>query len=124
MNETPIDLDTVLDEFDNDKDFLLELANDLLTLVKEQIITIRKEIQNKACEKVRREAHTIKGGALNIRANIIAGIAYEIEKAGKSGNLSQCNDLLDQLEMAVKNLEEYIITLEKTAPDKTIRKNG
>ena len=111
MSEMPIDLDKALDEFDNDKDFLLELANDLVTLVKDQIITIRREIQNNACEKIWREAHTIKGGALNIRANIIAGIALKIEQAGKSGDLSQCNDLLDELEMAVKSLEEYIITL-------------
>ena len=111
MSGIPIDLKTVLDEFDNDKVFLHELLNDLVVQVKDQIKTIRDGIQSKSCEKVWREAHTIKGGASNVTANMIADIALQIERAGKNGDLLLCNDLLCQLEIEVKNLEEYIGTM-------------
>ena len=111
MGDAPIDLENALDEFDNNRDLILELVTDLITQAKDQINIIREGIQNKSCDIVWREAHTIKGGASNIRANVIADIAFKIEQAGKAGDLSKCNDLLTQLENEVKNLEEFMSTI-------------
>lgn len=111
MGNVPIDLENALDEFDNDKDLILELVTALVAQAKDQIKIIREGIQNKSVDIVQREAHGIRGGASNIRANVIAGIAFKIEQAGKTGDLSKCNDLLTQLENEVKNLEEYMSTI-------------
>ena len=50
-------------------------------------------------EVVRREAHSIKGGAANLTANDLSRIAFEIENIGISGMLEEGIDSLQKLEL-------------------------
>jgi HPt (histidine-containing phosphotransfer) domain-containing protein len=111
MNTTPIDMNKALDELGNDKDFVIELINDLLSQIPEQMLSIREGIRINNCELVWRQAHTIKGGAGNIAATAIADIAFKIELAGKEGNIALCNDLIVTLESEVEKLKEFIKTI-------------
>ncbi len=53
-----------------------------------------------------RAAHSIKGGAGNLTADKLSGIAAELEKTVKSGNLTGSGEILERLEYV--NLIKYL----------------
>ncbi len=103
----PIDYKKALAEFDGNEEFLMELVNDLLEEVKPQIETIRQAISDNEHETVMREAHSIKGGAANLAAKDLSGVAFELEKAGKAGISEGNRDLLAKLETEFSRLERF-----------------
>ena len=72
---------------------------------------IRQAIADDDAECVREEAHAMKGGAANLTADYLAGIAFELEKVGKTGFLTGGLDLLEKVEKECSRLEDYIKTL-------------
>ncbi len=59
-------------------------------------------------ESVRREAHSIKGGAANLTATALSGIAFDLENIGKSGMLEEGIDSLQKLEREFFRLERFV----------------
>ena len=59
-------------------------------------------------EVVRREAHSIKGGAANLLANALSAVAFELENIGKSGVLSEGAETLEKLEREFFRLERFV----------------
>ena len=102
-----MDLDKAIDEFEGDKEFLIEVLEGFLGNVKSQIGIIRQAISDGDTEVVRKEAHSIKGGAANLTAEDLSRVAFELENIGKSGNLEQTPDILDRLEEEFHRLEMF-----------------
>ncbi len=105
--DIPMNYKKALAEFDGNEEFLMELVNDLLEEVKPQIETIRQAISDNEHETVMREAHSIKGGASNLAADDLSGVAFELEKAGKAGVSEGNKDLLTKLEKQFSRLERF-----------------
>jgi len=59
-------------------------------------------------EALRREAHTIKGAAANMCAEVTRGLAFELEKAGEANDLSLAEDLMPRLKGALEALREVL----------------
>jgi len=53
-------------------------------------------------------AHTLKGSARAIGADEFAAIAFELEQAGKQGDLSNAPDALQRLQAYWQSLEAYL----------------
>jgi len=106
--DPPMDFDFMLDEFQGDRAFLIEVMTDFLGEVRTQTDTIRKAISDGNPEVVRKEAHSIKGGAANMNAKGLSVSAYELEKMGKAGNLEGCFDRLELLEKEFQRLDDYV----------------
>jgi HPt (histidine-containing phosphotransfer) domain-containing protein len=62
-------------------------------------------------DRVRREAHSIKGGAANLRADELSRIAFELVNMGKSGKLEKGIEALKRLEKEFDGLEEMVRAL-------------
>lgn len=103
----PIDYERALEEFENDKEFLKEVLEGFLENVVVQIESIRKAIIDGNAEVVRRESHSIKGGAANLTADQLSGIAFELENIGKSGNINNGMEILEKLGKEFHRLEAY-----------------
>ena len=103
----PLDYETALEEFEGDEDFLKEVLNGFLDNVNSQIRTIRQALSEGDAETVRKEAHAIKGGAANLTADELSGIAFELENVGKSANLNTGSAILEELENAYSRLSAY-----------------
>ncbi len=58
-------------------------------------------------ELVKREAHSIKGGAANLTANELSGIAFELENIGKSNTLEASTVILERLEKEFYRLDAF-----------------
>jgi len=103
----PMDFDRAIEEFEGDREFLIEVLNGFLENVKSQIATIRQAISDGDSEAVRREAHSIKGGAANLTADALSKVALELENIGKSGILEGGIEAIERLEKEFHRLEAY-----------------
>lgn len=106
--DAPIDLERAVSEFDADRGFLRELVGGFLNNVRAQVEIIRVALEKGDAETVRREAHSIKGGAANICAESLSLAAWKLEKAGKSGSLGNGREMLGELQHEFGRLEAYV----------------
>ena len=107
-SEAPMEYERALEEFEGDGEFLMEVLEGFIGNVTSQIKLIRQAISDGDAEAVRREAHSIKGGAANLTANDLSGIAFEIENIGKSGVLVEGTETLEKLEREFFRLEHFV----------------
>ncbi len=96
-----------LEEFEGDEAFLMEALEGFIENVTSQIGIIRQAISEGDGEAVRKEAHSIKGGAANLTADVLSGVAFELENIGKSGDLKEGIEALEKLEQEVFRLERF-----------------
>ncbi len=106
--DAPMDFEKALEEFEGDEAFLAEVLEGFRGNVKSQIKTIHQALTDGNVEVVGKEAHSIKGGAGNLTAEKLAGIARELEDKAKSGVLDGGFSLLERLEKEFQRLEVYV----------------
>ncbi|MBU2627920.1 MAG: response regulator, partial [Proteobacteria bacterium] len=92
-----IDIEKALTEFGNDEVFLYEVLDEFLTVVEKQLKIIDQAIASNDSETIKRESHSIKGGAANLVAIPLSTAASELELFGKSGNLDAVKPVFDKL---------------------------
>jgi CheY-like chemotaxis protein len=103
----PIDLKKAMDEFDSDMEFVKETLRGFLTNVRKQLEIIHTAIRTGDTETVRKEAHSIKGGAANICADDLSQAALNMESLGKSGSVDNGQEIFQKLEKEFCRLLEY-----------------
>ncbi len=103
----PLDVSRALYEFDGDQAFLTEVLADFLTRAQAQMTAIQTARDAGDTERISREAHAIKGGAANLTAHRLAQVAYELEQAGRSGELEKSYSLIDRLQSEFGRLEDF-----------------
>ena len=103
---SPMDFEKALKEFEGDRALLMEVLGGFLKNVRIQVGVIREALMREDFDRVRREAHSIKGGAANLRADELSGIALELEMIGKSGSMGGGMETLGRLERELDNLEQ------------------
>jgi HPt (histidine-containing phosphotransfer) domain-containing protein len=101
-----MDFERALSEFEGDKALLMEVLKGFMENVRGQIGVIQQALMSQDADRVRREAHSIKGGASNLRANELSRIAFELENIGKSGKLERGITALNRLEKELDGLEK------------------
>ena len=107
-NSQPIDLDRALNEFLGEKKVLNGLLNEFTAKVRSQIRSIRQAFLSLDFTEIAKEAHSIKGGAANLTANKVAGMASALEKAADLQQVDLVNNLAGELEEQFQQLENYL----------------
>ena len=110
--DNPIDYRQVLEEFDNDPEFLMEVLSGFIENLTAQTQVLRKAIVDGDCDGVAKETHSIKGGASNLTAAMLAEAAATLEKAGRSEDLTGAAALMDNLEKEIGRLGGFVETLD------------
>ena len=105
--EDPIDFKTAIEEFEGDKELVYEVLSTFIENVASQIGLMRQAINDQNTELIRKEAHSIKGGAANIVAKELSRTAYELEKSAKNAKLSECSIRLLDLEKSFMRLKLF-----------------
>lgn len=106
-SQAPMDLNRAVKEFEGDREFLLEVLAEFLQNVGTQIETIRQALPDGELEVVRQEAHSIKGGAANLTAHDLSSVAFELEKAGESGDSEGGVEIFEMLKKEINTLKQY-----------------
>ena len=104
-----------VEEFEGDENFLKEVLDGFLANVNNQLKIIDQALNIDDAEQVRREAHSIKGGAANLTADVLAQVAFELEDIGRSGDLTNGHNTLNRLNVELCRLEEFYMTMEQQA---------
>lgn len=91
-----------------DTDFIAELLSDFANQTPDLIEQIATAITKGDAAVVGAAAHALKGSARAIGADEFAAIAFELEQAGKQGNLSEAPDALQRLQTYWRALETYL----------------
>ena len=108
----PIDYNTALDEFDNDKEFLDEVIYEFLKTVGNQIKQIEIAINAEDYGIIQKEAHSIKGGASNLMTDNLSKSAHELEIIGKAKDSNNVLPVLDKLKIEFDLLKTYMEKIE------------
>lgn len=102
------DRDALLARLCDDEELVSEVVNVYLEDTPHQIETLKAAHQQGNQEQIVRQGHTIKGASSNISAMRMRQIAFEIEQAGKVGDLERISSLLAALEEQFRELQEYL----------------
>ncbi|RPI76763.1 MAG: PAS domain S-box protein [Desulfobacteraceae bacterium] len=103
----PMDFDKAVDEFEGDREFLLDVLSKYLEHARRQVSVIRQALETGNADPVMKEAHAIKGGAANLCADVLAEVARELEFAGRGKNLEKGPGLLKSLEAELIRLQAF-----------------
>lgn len=104
----PIDWDKALNEFMGEKELLLGLLKEFTAKVRSQIKAIKQAIIGMDFKAIAKDAHSIKGGAANLTAKHVAGIASALEKAADLHQVELAQQLAGELEEKLDQLENYV----------------
>ncbi|MCX7993919.1 MAG: Hpt domain-containing protein [Fimbriimonadales bacterium] len=80
-----------------DPEFIAEILSDFLAQTPELIAQIEAAARVGHPDALSRAAHTLKGSARSVGADEFAEIAFQLELAGKQGDLANAPDTLQRL---------------------------
>ncbi len=86
--------DALAENLDGDEIQIREVVQVFLDDAPRQIANLEQFVAAADAAKVRSQAHTLKGAAGNIGAELLQAAAYALEKAGQAGDQAQFADLL------------------------------
>ncbi len=104
----PLDYKKAVEEFEGDEEFLAEVLEGFINNVKNQIRTIEQALDDGDSETIRKEAHSIKGGAANLTAYELSRIAFELEDIGISNAIAAGFDVTERLRNEFTHLVSYL----------------
>ena len=90
----------------DDEDLAQTVATGFLEDIPRQIVALRRYLEAGNAAGVERQAHTIKGAAANVSGEILRAVAFEIEKAGKIGDLDTVEARMTDIETQFERLKE------------------
>jgi two-component system sensor histidine kinase/response regulator len=103
----PIDFEAALHRFGDDRNFMMELCREFMAGLPDRLTEIRAALEAKDTNSLGRLAHNLKGIALNFSAEPLADLALKLEGLGKREDLADAPALLQELEAAVRALQDY-----------------
>ncbi|MCS7300811.1 MAG: Hpt domain-containing protein [Fimbriimonadales bacterium] len=91
-----------------DAEFIAEILGDFLRETPSLIAQIESAVAQGDASALGKAAHTLKGSARAVGAEAFAAIAFELEQAGKGGDLSDAPDALQRLQAHWQQLAQYL----------------
>ncbi|MDM7460621.1 MAG: Hpt domain-containing protein [bacterium] len=91
-----------------DEEFIAEILGDFLAQTPELLTQIEMAVAGADAGALGAAAHTLKGSARSVGADGFAEIAYELEQAGKSGDLTRAPEALQRLQTYWRDLADYL----------------
>lgn len=107
--EPPLDLDLVLEEFMGKKELLARVLVEFRKKVPAQIEVMREALGRGDRDCIALEAHAIKGGAGNLTADALSGVAKDVECAAREGRMEGVPADLGRLAAEFQRLEAYLL---------------
>jgi HPt (histidine-containing phosphotransfer) domain-containing protein len=106
--EIPVDLEAALFRFAGDQTFLFDMCRQFRDHLPERIKEIKAAHIAGDTNSLARHAHTLKGISLNFEAAFLAELAQELEERCNREATSNNQLLIEQIEIEVKRVEEYL----------------
>jgi len=98
----------LLDRLDGNEDLVREIIEVFLKDIPLQMEKLKEDLQNGDTAVIQRQAHTIKGAAANINAELLRQAAWEVEMAAKEGNREKARTLVPTLKKRFEDLQSHL----------------
>ena len=95
-----------LDRLMGDEELATEILGEFLEDVPIKFTALKEALDNGNADMIQRHAHTIKGASANVGALALQEMAYQIEVAGKAGDLAKAGSLASQLDKQYELLKK------------------
>jgi HPt (histidine-containing phosphotransfer) domain-containing protein len=102
------DRSAALDRIDGDEDLLEAVLEVFASDMPEELEALNRALRNDDAAAVALKAHSMKGACLNVGAQALARLAYEIELAATHGRLRDIDSLMPEFERAFEVLQKTI----------------
>jgi CheY-like chemotaxis protein len=103
----PIDFEAYIKRMGGNSDIAISIIKGFIECIPSQLQNIDAAVNSNDIETVDREAHSIKGGALNVFANDLMQAARELEMHAKSGSLQHAPGLLKNIRKEYERLLKF-----------------
>jgi PAS domain S-box-containing protein len=100
------DYQVLMERLMDDEDLVKTIMKAFLSDIPQQIVKLKEFIDAENSIGAGRQAHTIKGAAANVEGISLREVAFEMEKAGKAGELNSVKALFGDLELQFNRLRE------------------
>jgi len=104
----PVDFETAMERFDNDRKFMMEMFNQYKDQLSQRLNEIRSALQAQDANRLALLAHNLKGVSLNFSANTLAEITRQLEESCKREDLTNAPFLVTQLEAEAQRVQDYL----------------
>ena len=107
---SPIDMEDALARIGGDEDFLRELLELYVEDFSSRYVLLDKAVRGGDLKAVAELGHTIKGSSANLSLPSLRKQAFNLEKAGKNGDLGKARTSLAALGTVFRKLKVFIAT--------------
>ncbi|MDD5456887.1 MAG: response regulator [Candidatus Margulisbacteria bacterium] len=102
-----LDYEKALSEFDNDKEFLIDLIKNFIEITYQQADKIKVGLDTNNYQLIKENAHSIKGGAANLCATNLSKAAANLEQMAKNSKIENGLENFHNLVQYIKELGNY-----------------
>jgi HPt (histidine-containing phosphotransfer) domain-containing protein len=111
-----IDLPTVLERVEDDRELLRELVQLFLDDVPLRMRAIHDAVDSRDAEGLQRSAHALKGSAGNLAALAVFEAARELERTAPTGDWTHAQEACAALESELRRLTPVLVKLMAAEP--------
>lgn len=111
MEEKLIDLEIALDRLDGDKEFLLELYDELNGQMDSTLEQIEIAIGSSDFTQLRSVAHGMKGASSNLGADRLTVYFRQLEQLGNNQNLAGAEEIINKIKHTHIEMLDYLKTI-------------
>ncbi|MEA3396675.1 MAG: response regulator, partial [Chloroflexota bacterium] len=110
LDPSPVVFDRagMLDRMMGDEELAETIVQGFLADIPQQIEALRNYLEAGDAAGAERQAHTIKGASANVGGEALRALAFELEKAGKAGDLESIKTRMDELAASFEELKQAI----------------
>jgi len=113
IEEEVFDRSVLLGRLGGDEELFDEVISVFMKDAPVQLEQLRQALKDNDAERVRRQAHRIKGASANIGAQALSDLAFEIETAGKDAKLDVALPLVGKLEEDFEKLGSVLSDIDE-----------
>jgi HPt (histidine-containing phosphotransfer) domain-containing protein len=101
----------LLGRLDGDEELFKEIVKTFLDDAPLQVEKLKQALMEENLNQLEKQAHSLKGAAMNIGGNALQAIAFEVELSGKKGDLKRTQELIPRLEKEFTRLQKALSSL-------------
>ena len=104
-----LDLSTVIDAVDGDKELLKELAEGFVEDSAGQLEELRESLEKGDSEQIERRAHRLRGAVGNFGAKTAYDLAFQLETRGRESRLDGAVEIYGKLEQEMARVKAFFL---------------
>jgi CheY-like chemotaxis protein/HPt (histidine-containing phosphotransfer) domain-containing protein len=101
----------LLDRLDGDKELFREILQTFLQDAPLQIEKLKQALEEGDLSQTEKQAHSLKGAAMNIGGIALQAVAFDLEVSGKNRDLNQARPLMQKLNKEFESLQKALTSL-------------